>query len=93
MLRKRAAIVEWLRCSTHIHKILCSDLSIIVHGTSLDKSLMAKLSPMTHSCRANASSVSTLEGRGADTAVCKKKKMVETGCMWILIINAAHSNG
>ena len=55
----------------------------------LDKSLTAKLSRMTHSCRANASSVGTLDGRGADTVVCTEKKTVETGCMWILIITAA----
>ena len=30
-----------------------------------------------------------LDRRGADTAVRKKKKTVETGCMWILIITAA----
>ena len=86
-------MVEWLRCSTRIHKILFSNLSIIIHGMSLDKSLTARLSPMTHSCRANASSVSTLDGSGADTAVCKKKKTVETDCMWILIITAAGPNG
>ena len=40
----------------------------------LDKSLMVKLSRMTPSYRANISSVSTLDGRGADTAVRKKEK-------------------
>ena len=64
-------------------------LSIIIHGVNLDKSLTAKLSRMTHSYRANALSVSTLNGRGADTAVRKKKKTIETGCMWILTITAA----
>ena len=49
---------------------------------SLDKSLTAKLSRITHPCRANASPVSTLDERGADTAVCKKKKKsVEIGCI------------
>ena len=38
------------------------------------KSLTAKLSRMTHSCRANAASVSTLDGRGTDTTVRKKAK-------------------
>ena len=60
---------------------------------TLDKSLKAKLSRMIHSYRANISSVSMLDGRGADTVVRKKKKMVETGCMWILIISAAGPNG
>ena len=86
-------MVEWLRCSTRIRKILCSNLSIIIHGMTLDKSLTANLSRMTHSCRANASSVSTLEGRGTDTAFCKKKKTIETGCMWILMITAAGPTG
>ena len=86
-------MVEWVRCSTRIHKILCSSLSIIIHGMTLDKSLTTKLFRMTHSCRANASSISMLDRRGADTALCKKKKAVETGCMWILIITAAGPNG
>ena len=74
-------MIEWLRCSTRIHKILCSNLSIIIHGMTLDKSLKAELSQMTHSCRANASPVSTLDGSVAGTAVHKKKKTVETGCI------------
>ena len=52
-------MVKWLRCSTRIHKILCSDFSIINYGMTLDKSLRAKLSPVTHSYHTNASSVST----------------------------------
>ena len=84
-----AAIVEWLRSSTRIYKILDSNLSIIIHGTTLDKLLTTKLSRMTHSYSA---SVSTLDGRGADTGVRKKKKTVETGSMWILIITAAGTN-
>ena len=56
---------------------------------NLDKSLTANLARMTHSCRSNILSVSTLAGSGADTAVRKKKKTVETGCIWILIITAA----
>ena len=83
-------MVKWLRCSTRIHKILCC---IITHGMTLDKSLTANLSRMTHLCRANTLSVSTLAGRGAGTAVRKKKKTVETGCMWILIITAAAATG
>ena len=75
------AMVVWLRCCTRIHKILCSKVSIIIHGMILYKSLMAKLSRMTHSYRANISSVSMLDGRDADTAVRKKKKTIETGCI------------
>ena len=41
-------------------------------------SLTARLSRMAHSYRANISSVSTLDGRGADTAIRKKKKKVRT---------------
>ena len=67
-------------------------LGIIIHGMTLDRSLTANLSRMTHSYRANAPSVSMLDGRGADTAVCKKKKIVETNCMWTLIITAAGAN-
>ena len=55
----------------------------------LDKALVAMLSRMTHSRRANSSSVSTLDGRGAETAVCEKKKKIEMGCMRILVINIA----
>ena len=76
-------MVEWLRCSTRIYKILCSNVSIIIHGMTLDKSLTAKLSEMTHSYCTNISSVSTLDRRDADTAVRKKKKMVKTDYMWI----------
>ena len=46
---EKAAMVEWLRCSTRIHKVLCSNLSITIHGMTLDKSLTAQLSRMTHS--------------------------------------------
>ena len=81
---------EWLRCLTRIHKIL---YCIITHGMTLDKLLTANLSQMTHSCRANTLSVSTLAGGGADTAVRKKKRTVETGCTWILIITAAAATG
>ena len=72
---------------------MCSNLSVIIHGLILDKSLTDKLSRMIHSYRANISSVSTLDGRGTDTAVRKKKKMVETGCMWILKITAVGPTG
>ena len=47
----RAAMVEWLSCSTLIHKVLCSNLGIIIYGMTLDKSLTAQLSRMTHSYR------------------------------------------
>ena len=86
-------MVEWLRCSTRIHKLLFSNLSITMHGMTLDKLFTAKLSRMTHSYSVNALSVSTLDGRSADTGVYKKKKTVETGCMWILIITVAGPNG
>ena len=83
-------MAKWLRCLTRIYMILCSNLSIIIHGMTLDKSLTAKLCRLTYSYRA---SVSTLDGRAADTAVGKMQKTIETGCMWILIITAASSNG
>ena len=51
MYLHRAAMVEWLRCSTRIHKVLCSKLSIAIHGMTMDKSLTAQLSQMTHSYR------------------------------------------
>ena len=44
-----AAMAEWLRCPTRIHKVLCSNLSATSHGMTLDKSLTAKLSQMSHS--------------------------------------------
>ena len=78
---------------TYSQDTVFKNLSIIIHGMILDKPLTAKLSRMTHSCCANISSVSTLEGRGADTTVRKKKNTVETGCIWILIITAAGPNG
>ena len=74
-----AAMVEWLRCATHIYKMLYSNLGILVHGMTLDKSFTAKLFRMTHSYRANTS-VSTLDRSSANSAVCKKKKTIETGC-------------
>ena len=87
------AMVEWLRCSTRIHRVLCSNLSITIRGMTLDKSLTAQLSQMTHSYRIEyITSQYVGRKRGADTAVCKKKKTIETGCMWILIITAAGPN-
>ena len=74
-------MVGWLRCVIRIHKTLYSNLSIIIHRMTMGKSLTAKLSRVTHSCRANASSVNTLDGLSVDTAVYKKKKTIETGCM------------
>ena len=47
---------------------------MITHGMALDKLFAAKLFRMTHSYRANISSISTLDGRGADIAVCKNGK-------------------
>ena len=44
-------MVEWLRCSTRIHEVLCSKLSITIYRMTLDKSLTAQLSRMTHSYR------------------------------------------
>ena len=85
-------MIKRLRCSTHIHKTLCSYLGIIIHGMTLDKSPTAKLSRGTHSYRSNISSSSTLDEKGADTAICKMKKTVETGCTWILKTTAAGSN-
>ena len=86
-------MVEWRRRSTRIRKILCSNLSVIIYGMTLDKSLKGELSQMTHSYRANASSVSTLDGRGADTTFREKKKTVATGRMWTLLITAVDPNG
>jgi hypothetical protein len=37
----KAAMDEWLRCSAHIHKVLCSNLGTISYGMTLDKSLTA----------------------------------------------------
>ena len=75
-------MAEWLRCSTHIHKITRSKCSIIILEVTLDKSLLTvKLFRMTNSYRANASSVRMLDGRDANTAVCEKKKMIGTDCM------------
>ena len=31
------AMVEWLRCSTRVYNILCSNLGCIIHGMTLDK--------------------------------------------------------
>ena len=67
-------MIQWLSCLTRIHEILCSNLSIIIHGMTLNKSLTAKLPRITHSYRTNVSSASTLDGRGADTAACKKEQ-------------------
>ena len=64
-------MVEWFRCSTRIHKILRSNRSILILRMTMVRSLTAKLSRMTHWYRA---SVSTLNGRGVDTAVRKRKK-------------------
>ena len=73
-IAKIDAMIEWLRCSTRIQKILCLNLSIIIHGMTLDKSLTTKLSRMIHWYRANASLDSMLDGRGTDTTVRKNEK-------------------
>ena len=44
-------MVEWLCCSTRIHEVLRSNLSIGIHEMTLDKSLTVQLSRMTHSYR------------------------------------------
>ena len=67
-------MVKWLRCSARIYKILRSNVIILIYGMTLNKSLIAKLSRVIHSHRANVSPVSTLNGRGADTAVRKKER-------------------
>ena len=85
-----AVIIEWLRCSKRIHKILCSNFSITIHGMILDKSLTAKLSEITHSYCA---SVGTLDGKVVDTAACKEKNTMETSCVWTLIIIIAGPYG
>ena len=65
-------MVKWLRCLTRIQKILYLNLGIIIHGMTFVKSLAGELSQITHSYRA---SVSTLDGRDANTTVCKKEKV------------------
>ena len=85
ILAKRAAMLELLRLWTGIHEILCSNLSIINHGMTLVKSLMAKLPRVTHSLRTNIS-VSTFDARSADAGICKTKKMLRAGSVWNLII-------
>ena len=85
-------MVEWLHFSTRIHKILRSSPGVVIHGIALDKLFTAKVSRMAHSYRSNASLVTTLDGRGADTTICKKKKTIETGYLWILIITIAGPN-
>ena len=89
-----AAMVEWLRCSTRIHKVLCSNLSITIHGMTLDKSLTAQLSRMTHSYHTEYI-ISQYVGRKGVQILpsVKRKKTIETGCMWTLIITAAGPNG
>ena len=66
---------------TYLQDIVFKCLSIIIHGMTLDKLLTTKLSGMTHSYRAYISSVSILDENSEDTAVCKRKRTVETGCM------------
>ena len=44
-------MVEWLSCLIRMHMVLCSNLGIILHGMTLDKSLTAELSRMIHSYR------------------------------------------
>ena len=82
-------MIEWLRCSTRILKMLCLNLSIAIHEMTLDKSLRGKLSGITQSYCSNASSFSMLDSRDADTTTCEKKKTIETGYMCILIITTS----
>ena len=54
----KAAMVEWLRSLTRNRRVLCSNLSSVSHGTTLDKSLTVKLSTndsfhVSHSCWSN----------------------------------------
>ena len=68
-------MIEWLRCSTRIYTTLSSNLSIIIRGMTLHKSLTAKLSRMTRSFRANTSKIVMLDGRSEDTVVSKRKRL------------------
>ena len=64
---------------------------IIIHEMILDKLLTAKLSRMAHLYRANVPSVNTLEEKRTDATVCKKKKTIKAGCIWMQIITAVGS--
>ena len=87
-------MAEWLRCSTRIHKVLCSNLSITIHGMTLDKSLTAQLSRMTHSYHTEYIISQYVGRKGVQIPPSvKRKKTIETGCMWTLIITAAGPNG
>ena len=67
-------MVEWLRCSTRIHKVLCSNLSITIHGMTLDKSLTIQLSRMTHSYRTEHIISQCVERKGAQIPPSIKRK-------------------
>jgi hypothetical protein len=41
IIKTGAAMTEWLSCSTHTHKVLCSNLGTTSHRMTLDKSLTA----------------------------------------------------
>ena len=87
-------MVEWLRCSTRIHTVVCSNLGIINHGMTLDKSLTAQLSPMTHSYSTEYIISQYIGRKGVQIPpTVKKKKMIETGCMWTLKMIAAAPTG
>ena len=67
-------MVEWLRCSTRIHKVLCSNLSITIHGMTLDKSLTAQLSRMTHSYHTEYIIIQYVGRKGVQIPPSVKKK-------------------
>ena len=87
-------MIEWLLYSTRIYKRLCSNLSIIIHGMTLDKSLTANLFRMTHSYRTEYTISQYVGRKGVQIPLfVKRKKTIETGCMLTLIITAAAPNG
>ena len=67
-------MVEWLCCSTRIHEVLCSNLSISIHRMTLDKSLTAQLSRMTHSYRTEYIISQYVGRKGVQTPPSVKRK-------------------
>ena len=66
-------MVVWLHCSIHIHKILCSNVSITIQGMTLDQPLTVNEGIFVH---APADFNETLP---TETALCpsKRPKMVQ----------------
>ena len=93
LLTDRIAMVEWLRCWTRIHKVLCFNLSIANHGMTLDKSLTAQLSRTTHLYRTEYIISQYVGRKGVQTPPSVKNKTIETGSMWTLMITTAGTNG